>query len=79
MKLNNIDVEKTIEKARELLEKEPNISPAFKSIFEVVLMLVTILLQRLGLNSRNSSKPPADDKNRKRGSNKSQSERKPGG
>lgn len=63
----------------DLLQKEKNISPALKSAFEVLLMLVTLLLQRKGLNSRNSSKPPSDDKNRKRGSNKPKSNRKPGG
>ncbi len=79
MKINNISVEDTIEKARDLLNQEENISPALKSVFEVLLLLVTILLQRKGLSSRNSSKPPSEDKNRKRGSTKSKSKRKPGG
>ena len=79
MKINNINVEETIEKAKNLLAKERSISPALRSVFEVLLLLVTILLQRKGLNSHNSSKPPSDDKNRKRGSKKKKSTRKPGG
>lgn len=79
MKVSNINVEETIEKANALLKKEKNISPALKSVIEVLLLLVTVLLQRKGLNSRNSSKPPSDDKNRKRGSKKEKSTRKPGG
>lgn len=79
MKINNINVEKTIEKARDLLDKEERISPALKSVIEVLLLVVTILLQRKGLNSQNSSKPPSDDKNRKRGSKRMKSNRKPGG
>lgn len=79
MKISNINVEETIDKARTLLAKEKNISPALRSVFEVLLLLVTILLQRKGLTSRNSSKPPAADPNRKRGSTKQKSKRKPGG
>jgi len=79
MKISNINVEETIEKAKMLLKKEKNISLAFKAVIEVLLLLITILLQRKGLNSRNSSKPPSDDKNRQSGSKKKKSTRKPGG
>jgi len=33
---------------------------------EVILMLVSLMFNRLGLNSSNSSKPPSTDPNRKR-------------
>ena len=79
MKISNINVEETIEKAKTLLAEEKNISPALRSVFEALLLLVTILLQRKGLTSRNSSKPPSEDKNRQRGSTKKKSKRKPGG
>ena len=79
MKTSNINVEETIEKAKTLLAEEKNISPALRSVFEALLLLVTILLQRKGLTSRNSSKPPSEDKNRQRGSTKKKSKRKPGG
>ena len=79
MTLKNINIEETVEKARSLLSKENNISAALKSTFEDLLLLITLLFQQKGLNSRNSSKPPSDDKNRQRGSNKKKSTHKPGG
>ncbi|MCP4670711.1 MAG: IS66 family transposase [Desulfobacula sp.] len=79
MTIGKINVEQTIAKANDLLQKEKNISPALRSVIEVLLLLISLLIQRKGLNSRNSSKPPSDDKNRKRGSNKPKSKRKPGG
>ena len=79
MKLNNINVEESLEKARDLLSKETNISSSLRAAIEVLLLLVTVLLQRKGLTSLNSSKPPSEDKNRKRGSTKKKSNRKPGG
>jgi transposase len=79
MKLSNINVDEAIKKAHVLLNSEKNIFSALKTAIEVLILLVTILLQRKGLNSRNSSKPPSDDKNRKRGSKNKKSMRKPGG
>jgi len=78
MKIETINVEKTIENTRKLLAEDPSISPALKSSFELLLLLVTLLLNRLGLNSSNSSKPPSTDPNRKKKKKKT-SEKKPGG
>jgi transposase len=78
MKIENIDVEATIENTKKLLENEPGISPALKSTIELLLMLVTILLNQLGLNSKNSSKPPSLDPNRKKEKKDAES-RKAGG
>ena len=64
MNVKNIDVDKTIQKAKKALRDEKNISKSTKLVFEMLIMLVSILVNRLGLNSRNSSKPPStDDKN----------------
>src|SRR3990167_6324704 len=79
MKISNINVEQTIEKAKTLRAEKKNFSPALRSVFEVLLLLVTILLQRKGLTSRNSGKPPSEDKNRKGGSRMKKSSRQPGG
>lgn len=79
MKISNFNVDEAIKKAHFLLESEKNISSALKAAIEVLILLVTVLLQRKGLNSRNSSKPPSEDKNRKRGSKNKKSTRKPGG
>jgi len=79
VKLDDINVNETIERAEKLLKQEKELSPALKSTFEVILLLVKLLLNRLNLNSKNSSKPPSTDPNRTRGSSKKSSNKKPGG
>ena len=59
MTVDNIDVEATVRKVRELLTQETNISPALKTVLEVLLVLVIAMLNRLTLNSKNSSTPPS--------------------
>ena len=61
MTVDNINVEATIKKVQELLAQEPNLSPALRSTLDVLLLVVQLLANRLGLNSRNSSKPPSTD------------------
>ncbi|GFO73780.1 transposase, IS66 family [Bathymodiolus platifrons methanotrophic gill symbiont] len=70
MKIDNVDVDSAVTHARQLLAAERDISPALKSALEMILLLVTVLLNRVTLNSKNSSKPPASDPNRKKGSRK---------
>ena len=79
MKIDDIDVDSAINSVKELLAKEKDLSPALKSALEVLLLLVTLLLNRITLNSKNSSKPPSTDPNRKKTSKKGKSGRKPGG
>ena len=78
MKLENIDVSKSIDNIKKLLVEEKNISPVLKAAIELILVIVTLLTGRLSLNSRNSSKPPSQDKNREK-TNKKNSDKKPGG
>ena len=77
MKTQQIDVNATIEEANNLLENETNITPAFKSVFKLLIMLVKILADKNSLNSRNSSKPPSSDLNREK-KKKPNGKRKPG-
>jgi transposase len=79
MKIEHIDINKTLEDARVLLAKEENISPAFKSVIEVLFFVIKLLMNRFNLNSKNSSKPPSTDPNRKKKSKKNESGKKPGG
>lgn len=65
MKIENIDITKTLDQAKSQLEKE-NISPAFKVLLNVLFVVIGLLMNRLGLNSSNSSKPPSSDPNRKK-------------
>ena len=66
MKIDNIDIGKTVDKAKRLLKKEKNVSPALRAVVEILLIVVQVMLGRLKLNSKNSSKPPSSDPNRKK-------------
>ena len=61
-----------------MLDEDQSVSPALKASIELLLLLVTLLVNRLGLNSNNSSKPPSSDPNRVK-KKKEPSTRKPGG
>jgi len=78
MTVENINVEAAIRRVNDLIAAEKDLSPALKASLEVLLLLVTILTNRLGLSSKNSSKPPSADPNRLK-NNREASDRKPGG
>jgi transposase len=78
LKVENIQVDETIERVRKQIEEEKDLSPVLRASLDLLLTLVTLLINRLGLNSRNSSKSPASDPNRKK-ENKKGSGNKPGG
>lgn len=78
MTINNINAEELIEQVKSRIAGEKDLSPALRAGLDLLLLLVTLLLNRLGINSSNSSKPPSADPNRTR-KPKSQSGRKPGG
>ena len=79
MSIDDIDVDAAISSVKELLQKEHGISPALKAALEVLLILVTLLLNRTTLNSKNSSKPPSTDPNREKNSRRGKSDKKQGG
>lgn len=66
MKIENIDIQTTIEKAQSLIREDTNLSASTKSMFEILIVIITLLANRLNLNSTNSSKPPSSDPNRKK-------------
>ena len=66
MKIENIDIEATIKKAQILVRDDKELSAATKSMFEVMILIITLLANQLNLNSTNSSKPPSSDPNRKK-------------
>lgn len=78
MTIENIDIDATLRKVEKLLSEEKGLSPAMRSMVELLVLLITLMVGRLNRNSRNSSKPPASDPNRKRES-KAKGERKAGG
>lgn len=79
MKFDKVSVNETLDKAEKALKNEKGLSLAMKSIIKILILIIRTLTGKLNKDSSNSSKPPAADKNRKRGSNKDKSDRKPGG
>ncbi len=75
--MDSIDVDETVKVARKLLEEE-QVSPALKAALDVLFLLISLLCNRLNLNSSNSSKPPSSDPNRKK-AKREPGEKKPGG
>jgi transposase len=68
-----------IENAKEQIDREPNLSPGIKSLFELLIGVIQILAEkRLTRNSKNSNVPPSMCPNREK-KVKAQPERKPGG
>lgn len=78
MKISSVDIGVTLKKVETLLSEEKGLSPAMRSMVELLVLLVTLLANRLNLNSRNSSKPPSSDPNRKK-ERKVKGDRKAGG
>lgn len=66
MTIENIDIKATIEKVHTLIRDDETMSTATKSMFEILIIVITLLANRLNLNSSNSSKSPSSDPNRKR-------------
>jgi transposase len=78
MKLEKIDITATVEETEKLIDKDKGISPALKASLKILLIVVKLLVERLGLNSSNSSIPPSQDPNRKK-KDKGKRDKKPGG
>jgi transposase len=76
--IGKIDVTATLKKVQELLDKDTTMSASTRSLLEVLVLIVTLMADRLNLSSRNSSKPPSSDPNREKKSRK-KSDTKPGG
>lgn len=64
MKVENIDVTATLDKAKEALDNDKTISSTTKVVFKLLLMVVKTFLDKFNTNSSNSSKPPSSDLNR---------------
>lgn len=60
------DINKTIADVERLLAADENISPALSASINILIVVVKLLADKMGLNSRNSSKPPTSDPNREK-------------
>jgi transposase len=81
MSVEKINVSETIAKIERSLWEDKRIPSEFRTLVELLLLVVKLLVKRLNVNSRNSSRPPSQDPNRKRGSKRKGKgkKRKPGG
>ncbi len=52
MKVENIDIEATINKTREQLAENTSIDPSIKSLMEMLILIISILCNRLKLDSK---------------------------
>jgi len=64
--INNINIDETLKNAKRHLAEEKEMPFATKSLMELLLLVISLLVERLNLDSRNSSKPPSQDPNRKK-------------
>jgi len=60
------DIDKTIAEVERLLGADEQASPALQASVKMLIMVVKLLTDRINLDSRNSSKPPASDPNREK-------------
>lgn len=82
-----IDPKELIESVANMLDNERSLSPAFAAAIKLMLFLMEHLINRVSLNSKNSSKPPSTDHDKDKGKDKDSNEnkknnkdrRKPGG
>jgi len=66
MKLEDIDITAALKQAENYLKTETGLSPAFVISIQLILTIVKLLVDKLKLNSSNSSIPPSQDPNRKK-------------
>jgi transposase len=68
MKIDGIEIDIVIDSTKKLLTEDKSISPALRAAIELIMLVVSLLANRLGLNSQNSSKPPSTVFDRKKNS-----------
>jgi transposase len=78
MTIDNLDIAATLKRVDIILAEDKDMPVATKSLLEVLVLIITLMANRLNLNSKNSSKPPSSDPNRKKTTRK-KGDKKPGG
>jgi transposase len=81
MTVGKINIAETLKSVETTLREDKSISPQVRAMMELLVVVITTLLGKLGLNSKNSSTPPSKDSKRARGSKRKTDgeKRKPGG
>jgi transposase len=65
--VGKIDVRATLARVEQLLRQDRSISPAVRAMMELLVTIITLLMEKLGLNSSNSGIAPSKDPGRPRG------------
>jgi transposase len=64
--LNTKNLSELIANVQEQINKEKDLSPALRASLELLILVVGMMAERLGINSKNSSTPPSADPNREK-------------
>jgi transposase len=80
LSVNDIDVNETLAKAKNILEKNKTLPAEVIALVELLVLLVSLLVGKLSVNSSNSSIPPSKDplKNKGKGTKRTGVKRKAG-
>lgn len=81
MTIGKLNITEALKNVETLLAQDKSVSPQVRAMMELLVIIITLLLAKLGLNSKNSSTPPSKDPKRPRGSKRKAKgeKRKPGG
>ncbi|MCP4750045.1 MAG: transposase [Proteobacteria bacterium] len=64
--MENTNVTAILQEAESLLDAETGLSPAFAASMKLIMVVMKLPIDRLGINSSNSSIPPSQDPKRKK-------------
>lgn len=67
MSIDGTNIPEAIENAKQILASDETLSPQVRTLIQLLIVIVQLLVNKIGINSRNSSKPPSMDPNRARG------------
>ena len=63
MKVENIDINNLVNDAKKQIEEDKDLSSSIKATMNLLIFVISLLVNKLGINSSNSSKPPSQDPN----------------
>jgi len=64
MKIENINITDSIKAAKKQVDEDTSLSPSMRKTIELLILIINLLVNKIGLNSTNSSIPPSQDPNR---------------
>ena len=62
MTISGINIQAAISQAESQLKKDKDSSPALKASLNLLILIIALLLEKMGLNSKNSDISPSQDK-----------------